>query len=536
MNTKIDTKNEEITKKILDNFKLLNTVPRGSGNERAVSSLMMDLAKELGLKCERDSSNNVIIFKPAQKTMDNRPVILQAHLDMVCAVDGAHKDYDFLHNPIYQKVEYSMNGQPIMTGRGTRNENGNWVPVDKIRTTLGADDGIGDATVMMILKDKEITHPPIIAIFTTGEETGMTGAREIDKNMVQRVCGDLDLSAARLINVDEEQDGRFCYGCAGGIGIDLTMSCSREEDYTPSMYQAFTLTVKGLLGGHSGVEIGERHANAIQLIGRFLQAFLHNDSLALKLFDINGGNAENAIASEVTCTIAVLKEKKQELEEIFQTVRDRLLGQYKEIETNMQLLLDSVNDLVDESKLYPVTRENLRNIADMIYLVPNDVLGFLDCDGYSVVETSSNMGIIRIKDDVLKIESSARSFYDARRDFVVDQIKRMGELFDFKVETHDAYSGWAQSPDSKLRKVFVDSYTSLFPGDPVLGRSIHAGLECGVFVEIFGDIDMIACGPTIRDVHTPKETLYLDTVPKTGMLLVEVLKRLASDTLTTNQV
>lgn len=527
MNKRID---ETIGKKILENFKKLNTVPRGSGNEEAVSSLMMDMAKELGLRCERDTSNNVIMFKPAQKTTDNRPVILQAHLDMVCAVDGEHKDYDFLHNPIYQKVEYTADGQTIMTGRGTKkDENGNWVPVDEIRTTLGADDGIGDASIMLILKDKDIVHPPIIAIFTTGEESGMTGAREVDKNMVQRVCGDLDLSTARLINVDEEQDGRFCYGCAGGIGIDLTMSCSREEGYNPSMYQVFTLTVKDLLGGHSGVEIGERHANAIQLIGRFLQGFLDNDSFDLKLFDINGGSAENAIASEAACTIAVLKGKENELKKVFQTVGDELRSQYKEIETKMQLLLDSVGDSVSEAKLFPVTQENLRHIADMIYLVPNDVLGFLDCEGYSVVETSSNMGIIKIKDDVLKIESSARSFYDERRDFVVDQMKRMAELFGFTVVTHDAYSGWAQSPDSKLRTVFVDSYKSLFPGDSVGGRSIHAGLECGVFVDIFGDIDMIACGPTIRDVHTPKETLYLDTVPKTGMLLIEVLKRLASE-------
>lgn len=521
------TKNQAIlAQTILEHFKKLNTVPRGSNNEKAVSGVVMEFAQSCGLTCRRDDGNNVVVVKQAQGTSDTRPVILQAHMDMVCAVDEAHMDYDFLKNPIYQKTEINASGEEIMTGRGTApDSSGKPVPDDSIHTTLGADDGIGVASIMSLLEDHTIIHPPIIAVFTTGEEIGMVGAKKITREWLQDAAGSLDLAQARFINVDEEQDGRFCYGCAGGIGVDFQISFGRETRFEPSGYQAFRISVSGLLGGHSGIEIGERHANANRLIGRILYSLRKEPQLGLKLFRISGGSAENAIASSGNADIAVYSNQVTALEEAFNKVRQALLDEYALVEKNIKLCLNPA-EIGAES---PITEEYCKNIVDLLYLIPNDVLGFLDCDGYSVVETSSNLGIVSTESSVVRLQCSVRSFYNARRDFVVSQMERMAELFDFNIKIHDDYSGWAQSPDSKLKVIFTESYQELFPGEPVGGRSVHAGLECGVFSEILGDIDMIACGPTIKDVHTPKETLYLDTVPKIGSLLIDVLKRLTEE-------
>lgn len=505
----------DLGKKVIDNFIEINKIPRGSRNEAGISKHMLEFGNGLGLKSYTDDANNVIIVKPAQNTDHTDPIILQAHMDMVCAVDDAHKDYDFIKNPIYPKQEDN-----IMTGRGTKDG----VYDDSIKTTLGADDGIGVASVMALLQDEgTITHPPLIAIFTTGEEIGMVGAKKLTKQFIEQAAKELDLSKARLINVDEEQDGRFCYGCAGGVGVELTLNFSREKEVMHSD-KAYKISISGLLGGHSGIDIDKRRANANRLAGRILYYFIHTSEIDVALYQIKGGSAENAIAAGAETVISVSEQDTGKLQTAFEEIYEDFKKEYHEVETGMSIVLEETT--LPENM--PILKEDRDRIVKMIYLMPNDVLGFLQCDGYSVVETSSNLGIINTNDETIVFECSIRSFYDVRRDFVASQMELLSQLFNFSIYTHDDYSGWAQSPDSKLKEVFEDSYKYLFPNDPVGGRSVHAGLECGVFTGILGDIDMIACGPTIHDVHTIKETLYLDTVPKIIELLIEVLKRLSA--------
>lgn len=237
--------NMTLGEKVIENFEELNKIARGSNNEANVSDYMVKFGEGLELKSQKDIGNNVIIVKPASKTNCKDPVILQAHLDMVCAVDDAHKDYDFINNPIHPKKEGNL-----MTGRGTEiNASGERVYNDNIKTTLGADDGIGVASIMALLQDKDIAHPPIIAIFTTGEEIGMVGAKKLTKEFISEMAGDLDLSKARLINVDEEQDGRFCYGCAGGVGVELTLDLLRDKNIDVSRNKSYKVSVSGLMGG-----------------------------------------------------------------------------------------------------------------------------------------------------------------------------------------------------------------------------------------------------------------------------------------------
>lgn len=523
----------ELTNRILTYFKKLNTYPRPSDYEERVSEYLLSFGKDHGFQCAKDTGidetgkhpvNNVAIYKPAQNTANQSPVILQAHMDMVPAADEAHSNYDFQTRPVHPHIEGNL-----MTGRGSDLINGVWTENADIHTTLGADDGIGVAVILALLDDKEITHPPLIAIFTTGEEIGMIGANHLTVDFIKTVAP--DLTNVSLINVDEEQDGRFCYGCAGGVGLDFYKCYHREPSFNPEGYRTYTLTINGLLGGHSGIDIGKERANANCLLGHMLQ----NLTTAFVLFDLTGGSAENAIAASAAATIGIKQELltslENELEQCWTAVKEKY-----PVETEMQHTLK-------ESKapdFAPICSKDQKAILQMIEEMPNEAQSFMTIipttsgmEPYEVPETSSNLGEIGITWDKAKNEgnitfiSSARSFYDDKEDELIAQMQKLSDTYGFELQCHDRYSPWVQKDGSLLKELFESTYEELTKKSPE-GRFIHAGLECGVFAGILGkDTDMIACGPTIHDVHTPKETLYLETVPNIFQLIAEVLKKLS---------
>lgn len=524
----------KVGEQIISNFKNLNKVPRPSNYESAVSNYLLSFGRDNGFSCHQDGGNNVIITKPGQNSSSDIPVILQAHMDMVPAADDAHKDYPFEKNPVIPHTEGSL-----MTGRGSEKDeaSGQWIENPDIHTTLGADDGIGVATIMTILQNKEISHPPLVAVFTTGEEVGMVGAKKLTKEFMTESSG-MDLSKARFINVDEEQDGRFCYGCAGGVGITFTKDCHKEKEFSWDNFRGCQLTISGLLGGHSGIDIGTGRANANCLMGNLLYEL--SKDVPFVLFGIKGGDAENAIAKSAEAALGIPTEAfeifEQKLEELFQQQKKK----YGSVETDMSYSLIADETFKTEK---PLSKADQDAILTFIQELPNDAQDFMTVSqkgpngeiiSYEVVKTSCNLGTIGLSWEAagdtgtITFQSSVRSFEDAERDKLADTLQALAGKNSFAANLHDDYSGWEQDANSILRQLFETTYYEQNQRCAE-GRYVHAGLECGVFTGILGNIDMIACGPTIHDVHTPKETLYLDTVPNIFYLLTGVLDKLSQN-------
>lgn len=513
---------------VIKHFQELNKHPRPSNYETEVSDFLLSFAQKNGLLNAKDSANNVIIGKAGQHCKSSTPVILQAHMDMVAAAD---QNYNFKTNPVIPHIEGNL-----MTGRGSKRDeqNNTWIETD-IHTTLGADDGIGIAIIMEILENREISHPPIVAVFTTGEEIGMLGAKQLTRDFVEK-ASHMDLSNAFLINVDEEQDGHFGYGCAGGAGLTYSKQWDKPESFIKDDFEGYLFTIYGLQGGHSGIDIGTGRANAHCLLGEILYQI--SKEIPFLLFEIKGGDAENAIPKSAKAMLGIPKTSLKAWEETVASLFHKQKELYKTVETTMNYSLTKEETILNGQ---PLSKEDQIQLLTMIHELPNDQQSYMKVEQknpnaestfYEVVETSCNLGIIEIswnaekKKGLILLQSSVRSFYDDKRDNLIEKLQAIAEKYHFETKTHDKYSGWTQSEDSKLRTLFEETYFEQNKTS-ASGGYIHAGLECGVLENVFGHIDMIACGPTLKDVHTPRETLYLDTVPKTYNLIAGVLKKLA---------
>lgn len=525
--------NEDMKKRVIENFYNVDKDPRPSYYQKEISKSMVKFGKDLGLSTIVDGEKNVVIFKPAQFS-DNVtvPVILQAHMDLVFDVKPNDGMYNKETNPVIPELCQLKNEEPWngMRGYGTKLEGGKYVIDKKYETSLGADDGIGVAIIMAILQDKKIEHPPIIAIFTTDEEVGMLGALKMDREFIYSAVNintRMDWGNASFINVDEEQHGRFCYGCAGGTGVTLTLKYKDNNDFKCCDYKIYNISVSGLLGGHSGVEIHKRRANAHRLMGRMLSYIQTDYKIDFELFSIDGGKADNAIPYSSDAIVAIPNDSEEAFEKAIKEIEKCLKKEYKDIEKMDKMKIECKPST--STSTLPMSKKDKDSIVSMLYLIPNDVLGFYEYKDYSVVETSSNLGVIETQDSCVTMKCAVRSFFDPRRNFVYSQIAALAKLFNFSIEEGNKYPGWAQKANSKLNVIFEDAFKRMFPKEkPPIGRIIHAGLENGAFAGVFEDIDMIACGPTIHDVHTINERLELDTVDKTVDLLLEVLKTLSN--------
>ena len=467
-----------------DIFAKICSIPHPSYHEEQLAEHIMGWAKEKGLHAERDQVGNILIRKPATAGMENRkPVVLQAHLDMVPQKNN-DTVHDFTKDPI----------QPYIDD--------DWV---KARgTTLGADNGIGMASALAVLADDSVEHGPLEVLLTMTEEAGMDGAFGLQANWLQ---------ADILINTDSEEEGEIYMGCAGGIDFISTLPLSREA--VPAGYQTFKLTLKGLKGGHSGGDIHLGLGNANKLLARFLAG--HAAELDLRLVDFNGGTLRNAIPREAFATVAVPAAKADELKKLSSVYLDILKNELSAKEKNLTVVLESVT--TDKAALTVQSRDTF---VQLLNATPNGVIRNSDV-AKGVVETSLNVGVVTMSDDSAEIICLIRSLIDSGKEYVVSMLESLGTLAGAKTSAKGSYPGWQPDASSPVMALVRETYQRLFNSTPNI-QVIHAGLECGLFKKPYPNMDMVSIGPTITGPHSPDEQVHIESVGHYWTLLTELLK------------
>ncbi len=480
-------------KAIFDFFSEINKVPRPSKHEEKMMEYLKSVAETHNLDYRADEAGNVIITCAATPGMEKSPtVVIQAHMDMVCEKDK-DLDFDFNTRAIETYIE------------------GDWMKAHG--TTLGADDGIGVAMALALVTDKSIKHGPVECLFTKDEESGMTGAFGLKAG---------ELKGKYLINLDSEDEGEFFIGCAGGMSTTATFSYSASP--LTSGYTILHVGVNKLTGGHSGDEINKNRANAIKILARFLYKSM--EKYDVQLLSIDGGNLHNAIPRFAEATIAIPSAHKEQIRIDLNVFAAEVEEEYHVQEKNMELTLGSSSDHEYPMAIDPIVANNLilclQGLHNGILEMNQDIPGF--------VETSSNLASVKMKDTdknggKIEVLVSQRSSSDSGLDSVSNTVAAVFKLAGADVVFTDRYPGWKPNPDTRLLKVSVESYKELFGKEPVV-RAIHAGLECGLFSTKYPQMEMISFGPTLREVHSPKERLLIPTVDMTWRLLVDIVEKL----------
>ena len=472
------------TEKVLNFFREITRIPRESGHEEQIVAYLQQFAKARGLECKTDKLGNVMIAKPASKGYEKRPtVILQGHTDMVCE-KLAGSDFDFSKDPIQYVIEDG------------------WMVAHE--TTLGADNGIGVATALSILDDDSIEHPRLECLFTVSEETGLDGARGVKKGFI---------TGKTLINLDDEDEGYFCIGCAGGMDTVGTFSYRERPLRARDRIRKFS--VSGGLGGHSGDDIDKNRMNAVQQLARFVNEAL---SLNVDLCRIEAGNKRNAIARSGEVILAVSPRNEKKLMELFDDFSKRIQTEYAVTDPDVVCAAEPV---VWEDRV--IDRGTARRLVQALIAIPHGVIA-MSADIPGLIETSTNLASVKMeKGRKILVGTMQRSAVDSQRVFLSKRVAAVFELAGAKVKHSDGYPGWKPNMNSPIKDVCVASYKRLFGREPVV-RAIHAGLECGLFTEKFPDVDMIAFGPTLRGVHAPGERLDLASLDRFYAVLLDVLK------------
>ena len=467
------------------NFYSLTRIPRPSGHVEQVTEFLVNFGKRLGLESFVDEVGNVIIRKPATPGMENRKgVILQAHMDMVPQKnnDTAH---DFTKDPIETYIE------------------GDWVKAKG--TTLGADNGLGVAAALAVLEAKDLKHGPLEVLITKDEETGMYGAFGLKKGT---------LRSDILLNLDSEEEGELYIGCAGGI--DITAMLEYKEEAPAEGFVARKLTLKGLRGGHSGLEINEGRGNANKLLARVVHDLLVEFDCQLASFE--GGNMRNAIPREAHAVLLFNREDMEGLDDYIKEYETQLNAEYAPIESDISLKMEETG--VPAAVVPEEIQDNMINVLmacqdgvmRMIPTVPD------------TVETSSNLAIVIIADGKAEVRILARSSCDTMKDFLADSLAACFSMAGMKVEFSGAYSGWQPNVNSPILQAMKLSYKEQFGVEPAV-KVIHAGLECGIIGATYKNLDMISFGPTLRSPHSPDERAYIPAVAKFYDFLVATLAK-----------
>jgi dipeptidase D len=460
-------------------------IPRPSKKEEKITAYLLEFAQKQGLEARRDEIGNVVIFKSATPGKENvKPVVLQSHTDMVCEK--------------HSNVEHNFDTDPIIP----RIEDG-WVKANG--TTLGADDGIGIASQLAILASNDIEHGPIECIFTVDEETGLTGAFEMKPGF---------FTGKTLLNLDSEDEGELFIGCAGGVDTLATFVYDKRP--VPSGYVAFRMEVKGLLGGHSGDDIHKGHGNSIKILNRFL--WKSNMKYDICLSEIGGGNLRNAIPRESKALFTIdpsyVQSLKADFKEFAQEVKDELA------------LTDSGVVLTLEEAALPETAicESVQfDLLNALYSCPNGVIA-MSFEMPGLVETSTNLASVKMEDaDKIVVTTSQRSSVNSAKVDISQMVESVFRLANASVVHSDGYPGWKPNTNSEILRITEKAYKKLFGEKPIV-RAIHAGLECGLFLEKYPELDMISFGPTIRGAHSPEERLDIQSTQKYWDLLLEVLR------------
>lgn len=470
-------------------FEKICSIPHPSKHEQQISLWLQSWAKALGLTVKEDAVGNLIIKKPATQGMEDRQgIILQAHMDMVPQKNNDTK-HDFLVDPI----------RPYIVS----DSEGDWVTADG--TTLGADNGVGLASALAVLASDDIAHGPLEVLITIDEEAGMTGAFGLKSGWLD---GDI------LINTDSEQEGEVYMGCAGGIDGSATFALNFED--VPAHYQAFNLSISGLKGGHSGVDIHTGRANANKLLIRFLLDA--SNAFGIRLTEFNGGSLRNAIPREANASFVVDNTQIEPLKAALALYLSTIKANLAAIETTLDMLLISPEDF--EQCWDSVTQGN---ILRALNACPNGVIRMSD-DIKGIVETSLNLGVIQTRGKKLNALVLIRSLHDDGRLETQRTVQSVFELAGANIEFSGAYPGWKPNPDSAIMKTVSDTYQALFNKVPAV-MVIHAGLECGLFKSAYPHWDMVSIGPTIKFPHSPDEKIEVATVAQYWQLLVAVLAK-----------
>lgn len=467
-------------KNLWNNFADLNAVPRASKKEERVIAFIEAFGKNLNLETIIDPVGNVIIKKPATAGMENRKtIVMQSHLDMV-----HQKNNDTNFNFDTQGIKmYAHDG---------------WIKAEG--TTLGADNGIGVASIMSILEADDIPHPAIEALFTIDEETGMTGAKGLKAGYLN---GDI------LLNLDTEDDNEIGVGCAGGIDITATKLYATET--TPKNNVAYKIKVKGLRGGHSGMEIHKGLGNANKIMNRILYALKE----ILLISEIDGGGLRNAIPRE---SFAVVTTNNNDIfEDRFYAIVKDIIDEYNSIESDLKIELEKC---IAPEKV--MTKEVQLNLLRAIYTTHNGVFR-MSPDIKDLVETSNNVARILVKDGEIKILCLTRSSVESGKMDLVNDIASGFELAGLEVKLSGSYPGWKPNPKSPILKVLESTYQTLFNEKPTV-LACHAGLECGILGTNYPDMDMISFGPTIKGAHSPDERTNINSIQKFWKFLLQILK------------
>ncbi len=465
-------------------FYEINQIPRPSKKEGKIISYLLDFAKTHNLEVKKDEIGNVLILKPATKSgLDS--VILQSHVDMVCE-KNADVTFDFDNDAIQTYID------------------GDWLKAKG--TTLGADNGIGVAAQLAILAADNIEHGDMECLFTVDEETGLTGAYALGKDFLKGKC---------MINLDTEEEGEFYIGCAGGKGSTATFKYT--EGKKPSDYYWFKVQVKGLSGGHSGSDIHKGLGNANKILNRFLWEL--SRKMNLSLAEIDGGNLHNAIAREAYAVVGVPVAERDNLAVSLNVFAADIKDELKAVDPNVKMVIDTV----DEPKSV-IDADTTANLLNAIYACPHGVLA-MSHDIPGLVEASTNLASIKMKEgNTIVIGTSQRSSTESLKNYAANMINAVFTLAGAKVEHGTGYPGWKPNPNSKILEVGKACYNKLFGKEPEV-KAIHAGLECGLFLEKYPHLDMISCGPTITDAHSPAEQVNIPSVEKWWILLLEMLKQ-----------
>lgn len=469
-------------------FDEITKIPRPTHHLEKMKRFLCDWAERHKIPYSVDEVGNVMMSKPATPGHEDAPtVILQGHQDMV-AEKNSDKTHDFLNDPITTIVD------------------GDWVKADG--TTLGADNGLGCATAMAVLLDDKLTHGPIQALFTVDEEQGLIGANGLQPGFI---------NGSILLNLDSEEMGQLVIGCAGG---KVTIA-EKELEFTsaPDGKEWFKVHLTNFNGGHSGMEINLGRGNANQQLCRFLWG--NWDKYEIELANIDGGGLANAIPREAYAIVGISKEKVDEFIEEGKKFNDILHAEFLLSESpDFKFQIEK-----SDSPANIIINTQSKELVSSVFACPNGVQG-MSRAVEGLVETSCNLASVKLDGKKVTVTVHQRSSVDSKRDEIAERIKALFQMIGYKVTFDDAYVGWAPNPDSELLHKAVESYKSLFGKEPKV-EALHAGLECGLFLEKMPDLDMISFGPTLKDIHSPSEKAYIPSVKEFWDFLCDLLKRLS---------
>ncbi|MFK8059726.1 MAG: aminoacyl-histidine dipeptidase [Polaribacter sp.] len=471
---------------VWNHFADLNAVPRPSKKEERVIKFMVDFGKKLNLKTFVDKVGNVIIVKPATKGLENRKtIVLQSHLDMVHQKNN-DTVFDFDKEGIKMLID------------------GDWVKADG--TTLGADNGLGVAAIMAVLSSTDLQHPNIEALFTIDEETGMTGAMGLEEGILK---GDI------LLNLDTEEDDEIGMGCAGGVDVTATRTYTEEE--VPENSTAFSITVKGLKGGHSGMDIIKGLGNANKIMNRLL--FDGFTNFGLRISEINGGSLRNAIPRESVSIITIDKVSEENFLSESNTLINKIKQEFSTIEPNLTIDIQHI-----EPPKRVIELGAQEGLLKSVYAALNGVYR-MSPDIEDLVETSNNIARVIVKEGKIKIGCLTRSSSESNKLDLANSLKSAFELAGFDVEFSGEYPGWQPNINSEILDVVANLYENLHK-EKANVAACHAGLECGILGQNYPNMDMVSFGPTIRGAHSPDERASISSTQKFWTFLVEILKNI----------